>query len=222
MKEGEKSARGGPNLCPGHQDDVIYVQEKTREVAIHLEEIEEEKRRERALERKQFREAMREAKEQKQIESDQEELALLLQAQQMREERLKKKQAATAARGPPKPAHEAPLIQGLGNQTLAKRAKGNKNGPTIDGVVVETPFNGSPKSEAVMEVTKVILKPGRKQQKYSNATTSVDTMEKAATPDATTERKSDPKIRKSKSSSTVVEIVSPDPGAEDHSRGKSG
>jgi hypothetical protein len=211
VKQGEVLARGGPNLCPGHLEDVIYVQDKTRQVAIRLQEIDEEKRLSRALKR-QMDMATQEVKEQNRVEREQDELAIILHNQKIREERKKRRQEATAARGPQRPAFEAPAIQGLGNQTLIKRAKWETNATTIERVVVGNPSDGQPRSKGIVEVSGVILKPGTKPLEPSGSAASVDAVQDAGLSDPVPERRSSFKLRRPLTVGTGYETVSFDLG----------
>ncbi|KAH8794627.1 hypothetical protein BGZ57DRAFT_315989 [Hyaloscypha finlandica] len=51
VKQGRILARGGPSLCPGHEDDLVYIQDMTTKAALLLQEREKEARLTRAAQR---------------------------------------------------------------------------------------------------------------------------------------------------------------------------
>lgn len=106
--------------CPGHEADVAYVKEKTREMAAYWAEKREEERLQRRAARQQSeKQHMQEEKEQSRVQREQRELARLIHNRNIREERLKRKRRQTLERSQKKKSTwEAPSIRRLGNSAL--------------------------------------------------------------------------------------------------------
>jgi hypothetical protein len=103
VKEGKILAQSDPSLCPGHEDDLVYIQEMTTAAATWRQEREEEKRLSRAVQRTMEQETNLQGKIQNRVEREQEELAILLHNRKMRAQRKENKRLGKLARAWPKP-----------------------------------------------------------------------------------------------------------------------
>ncbi len=92
MEQGRILAKGGASFCPGHEEDLGLIQEMTEAAAIlHAEKFEAE-RLVRTKQRGIQRAENCEKEVLNQVEREQEQLAIILHNQRMKEERNKRKQ----------------------------------------------------------------------------------------------------------------------------------
>jgi len=141
--------------CPGHEEDIAYIEEMTKTMDIYLYEKKSEEKR---LAREARREAQRQQEEitnqekaQNRFLREQGELAHLLRNRKIRHERKKMRQQRTLERARKKPALETPSIHGLGNSALVKAAAERFKSPRIRKILFskDSVKKASPPNRAV-------------------------------------------------------------------------